>query len=105
MAPLMGYGSGTASAFVQVIWSPTALAQLIEIRRYIQRDKPEAARGVATRIVTSVAGLVGHPRLGHAGRQPTTLELVIPGTPYIIVYRAETERLIILTVLHGAQRR
>jgi plasmid stabilization system protein ParE len=81
------------------------LAQLVEIRRYIQRDKPDAARRIAIRIVASVAGLVGHPHLGHVGRKIATRELVVPGTPYIIVHRTEAERLVVLAVLHGAQRR
>jgi plasmid stabilization system protein ParE len=34
---------------MQVIWSATAVAQLAEIRSFIEQDKPEAARGVATR--------------------------------------------------------
>ncbi len=90
---------------MQIIWSPTAIAQLIEIHRYIQRDKPEAARRVAVKIAASAAGLARHPRLGHAGRKPGTRELLIPGTPYLISYRAEDERLVILAVFHGARGR
>ncbi|HAZ09465.1 MAG TPA: type II toxin-antitoxin system mRNA interferase toxin, RelE/StbE family [Elusimicrobia bacterium] len=87
------------------MWSPTAIAQLTEIRRYIQRDKPEAARRIAVKIVASASGLARHPRLGHGGRKHGTRELLIPGTPYLISYRAEEERLVILTILHGARGR
>ena len=90
---------------MQVIWSPTALAQLIEIHRYIQQDKPDAARRVAARIVASVAALVEHPHLGHPGPKAGIRELGVARTPYVISYRAEEERLILLTILHGAQRK
>ncbi|MBU2719510.1 type II toxin-antitoxin system RelE/ParE family toxin [Acidithiobacillus ferridurans] len=39
-----------------------------------------------------------------AGRQQGTRELVIPHTPFIVVYRARHGRLEILRVLHGAQQ-
>jgi hypothetical protein len=38
-------------------------------------------------IVAVVEALRNHPRLGHAGAEPTIRELVIGGTPYIVLYR------------------
>jgi toxin ParE1/3/4 len=82
-----------------------ALARLQEIRAYVARDKPEAAERLATRIVAVVEALRDHPRLGRAGTEPAIRELVIGGTPYIVLYRVRRQRVIISTIRHGAQRR
>lgn len=89
---------------VEVIWSPLALARLQEIRTYIARDKPDAAMRLATRIVAVVEILRDYPYLGRAGTEPEVRELVIGGTPYIVLYRVQTDRVVISTIWHGKQR-
>jgi toxin ParE1/3/4 len=88
---------------MRIIWSETAIANLVDIRQYIEQDKPEAARRLAQRILASVERLAQHPHLGRPGRELETRELIVPGTPYIIPYRIRQERLYILAVLHAAQ--
>jgi toxin ParE1/3/4 len=90
---------------MRIVWSYTAIANLIEIRRYIEQDKPEAARQLAARIVRSAERLAKHPHLGHPGREPETRELVVAGTPYIICYQVHRRHLAILAVLHAARDR
>ena len=90
---------------MRIIWTETAIANLIEIRRYIEQDQPAAARRVAQRILDSVERLARHPHLGRPGREPETRELIVAGTPYIIPYRIHRDRLAILAVLHAAQDR
>ena len=90
---------------VEIVWSPLALARLQEIRAYVARDKPQAAERLATRIVAVVEALRNHPRLGRAGTEPGIRELVIGGTPYIVLYRVLVKRVVISTIWHGAQRR
>jgi toxin ParE1/3/4 len=90
---------------VEIIWSPLALARLQEIRAYVARDKPDAAERLATRIVAVVEALRSHPRLGRAGTEPGIRELVIGGTPYVVLYRVSRQRVIISTIWHGAQQR
>ncbi len=104
MATVLGQKARIATAIMQIVWSATAITNLIEIREYIERDKPEAARRVAQKIITSVERLAKHPFLGHSGREPGTRELIVAGTPYIIPYKIHRGRLAILAVLHGAQR-
>jgi toxin ParE1/3/4 len=89
---------------MRVIWSETAISQLIEIQRYIEQDKPEAARKSAQRILAYVERLVKHPYLGRPGREPETRELLIPEAPYIIPYRVDRGRIAILAVLHDARK-
>jgi toxin ParE1/3/4 len=90
---------------VEIVWSPLAVARLQEIRAYVALDKSEAAERLATRIVAMVEALTAHPYLGRAGAEPGIRELVISGTPYIILYRVREERVIISTVWHTAQKR
>jgi toxin ParE1/3/4 len=89
---------------MQVIWSATAVAQLAEIRSFIEQDKPEATRGVAARIVAAANQLAGSPHIGRQGRTPHTRELVIAGTPYILPYRIQGHRIRILAVFHASRQ-
>ena len=88
---------------VEIVWSPLARARLKEIRAYVARDKPDAAERLATRIVAVVEALRNDPYLGRAGAEPGIRELVIGGTPYIVLYRVRGNRVTITTIWHGAQ--
>jgi len=90
---------------MRIIWSATAIANLVAIRQYVEQDKPEAARRLANRILQSVDLLAKYPYLGHPGRETETRELIVAGTPYIISYQVHRGRLAILAVLHAAQGR
>ena len=101
----MGEKARTASAVMRIVWSQTATSNLVEIRNYIEQDKPAAARRLADPILRSVERLAEHPHLGHPGREPETRELIVAGTPYIIAYRIYLGSLSILAVLYAAQDR
>ena len=90
---------------VEIVWSPQALARLREIGTYVEQDKPDAAARLATRIVAVVEALRNHPRLGRAGTEPGIRELVIGGTPYVVLYRIRGKRVVISTIWHGAQQK
>jgi len=90
---------------IETVWSPLAQARLREIRAYIAQDNPEAAERVATRLVAIVETLKVYPYLGRARAEPGVRELVVGGTPYIVLYRVQRKRVTILTIHHGAQRR
>ena len=90
---------------VKIVWSPLARARLKEIRAYVALDKPEAAERLAMRIVAVVEALRNYPHLGRAGAEPGIRELIIGGTPYIILYRVQGRRVIIHTIWHSAQKR
>jgi toxin ParE1/3/4 len=90
---------------VKIVWSPLARARLKEIRAYVALDKPEAAERLAMRIVAVVEALRNYPHLGRAGAEPGIRELIVGGTPYIVLYRVQGRRVIISTIWHGAQKR
>jgi toxin ParE1/3/4 len=90
---------------VEIVWSPLAQARLREIRAYIALDKPGAAERLAVRIVAVVEALRNHPHLGRVGAEPGVRELVIGGSPYIVLYHFHGRRITITTIWHGAQCR
>jgi toxin ParE1/3/4 len=90
---------------IEIVWSALARTRLQEIRAYVAKDKPAAAERLAIRIIAIVETLRTHPHLGRLGAEPGIRELVIGNTPYIILYRAQGQRVIISTIWHGAQRR
>ena len=90
---------------VEVVWSPLARTRLREIRAYVARDKPQAAERLAIRIVAVVEALRNHPHLGCVGAEPEIRELVIGGTPYVVLYSVKKTQVTITTIWHGAQSR
>ncbi len=90
---------------LDIEWSPEASGRLREIRDYIAVDKPEAGERLAVRIASVVEVLRMHPHAGSVGTASGTRELVIGGTPYIVVYRVGRTRVSIVTIWHGAQCR
>lgn len=90
---------------VEIVWSVLARTRLREIRAYVAQDKPDAAERLAIRIVAMVEALRRHPHLGRVGAKPEIREMVIGGTPYIVLYRVQGRRVTISTIWHGAQRR
>ena len=89
---------------VEIVWSPLTRARLQDIRAYVAKDKPVAAERLAIRIVAVVEALREHPYLGHAGTEPGVRELIIGGTPYVVLYRVRGKRVTIQTIWHAAQR-
>jgi plasmid stabilization system protein ParE len=63
---------------------------------------------VGQRIRETIQLLATFPMLGHEGVLLGTREMVVPGLPYVVVYRIDRSgagALIVLGVYHGAQRR
>jgi len=89
---------------VIVAWSLLARQDLEALRTYIAGENPMAAARIAGRISAATDRLARYPHLGRAGRQAGTRELVVPRTPYVVIYVLLEERLEIVRVLHGAQR-
>ncbi|MGA3096593.1 MAG: type II toxin-antitoxin system RelE/ParE family toxin [Bryobacteraceae bacterium] len=85
-------------------WLRRALLDLDDAYCYVAADNPAAARRLVDQIEEGVLQLARHPRLGRTGRVAGTRELVIAGTPFLVVYKLEADGVAILTVLHGARR-
>ncbi len=69
-------------------WSVNAVSDLKAIAEYIERDRDlDTANRVARKIYDAAQSLSRMPHRGRYGRIEDTRELVIPGLPYIMVYR------------------
>jgi len=86
---------------MRVVWTESAISDLISIREYIERDNPEAAERVALSILNSVEMLESNPKIGRLGRVTGTRELVIAKYPYIIPYRIRGQQVELLRVIHA----
>ena len=82
-----------------------ALKDIEAIHNYIDQFDPEAAKRVVQRIEHSISRLAMWPYSGRSGVVAGTRILVVPGLPYIAIYRVQDEFVDIVTVLHTARRR
>jgi plasmid stabilization system protein ParE len=89
---------------MRVRWLRTALRNLDEEASYIAADDPAAARLVVARVLEAVAQLADQPALGRPGRVPSTRELVVARTRYLVPYRVKRDAVEILRVFHTSRR-
>ena len=87
----------------RIRWTVRALRRLDQIGAYIEKDDPNAAGRVVTRLVAAVDMLAELPAAGRIGRITGTRELVLSDIPYIIPYRLRHD-IEILTVMHASQK-
>lgn len=89
---------------MRVEWLPEAVRNRDGQLAYIAERNPRAAIAMGDAIEAAVLRLANHPSSGRPGRIKGTRELVVTGTPYVIAYRVEMAAVVILRLLHGAQR-
>ncbi len=87
-----------------IVWSPTAVEDLKHLRATIEEQNPKAAAKVAGAILARVEGLKEFPGQGRSGRVPHTRKLVIPKTPFLVVYTVVGQTVRIVAVLHSARK-
>ena len=87
---------------MKIVWTALALDDLEQLRDYVGRDDPAAARDLVLKILDILeTQLPEHPRSGRQGRVEGTRELVIAGTPYILPYRIRAGWIEVLRVYHA----
>ena len=86
-------------------WLRSASASLRLHISFIATENPRAAAAVRNRIRTAVLRLAEFPESGRAGQVTGTRELVVPGLPYLVVYRVGKESVEVLRVFHTSQER
>lgn len=89
---------------MELKWTRSALRDLDDAGDYIEQDNPQAAVEMARRVQEAVEYLESHPALGRAGRLGGTRELVVSGTPFIVIYRVRLDQIQVLRVLHHARK-
>ena len=89
---------------MSLVWSEAAESDLDAITDYIARNDVAAAVRMRDEIERRLQILADYPNIGRRGRVRGTREMVLAGTPYIGVYRVHGEDVVVIRVLHGAQR-
>jgi toxin ParE1/3/4 len=80
-------------------------SDLQRISEYIEQDRNlETANRVSRVIYDAVQSLRVMPYRGRPGCLKDTRELVVRALLYIVIYQVFNERLLILNIVHGAQR-
>ena len=92
---------------LKVRYTVDALLHIAAVHAFIEERNPLAATRVIARVRAAAEQLGEHPRIGHAGPAPGTLEWVVTGLPYVIVYEAREadDEIVVLGIYHGAQLR
>jgi plasmid stabilization system protein ParE len=90
---------------MRIEWSARAVLDLKAISEHLEQDRnQETANRVTRTIYDAVQSLRTMPRRGREGRVDSTRELVVQRLPCIVVYGLVGERILILNIVHGAQR-
>ena len=89
---------------MRVRWLRKALRNLDDEAAYIATDDAAAARLVVKRVLDAVSSLAEQPGLGRPGRVPSTRELIVAKTRYIVPYRVQGDTVEILRVFHTSRR-
>ena len=88
----------------KIKWSLPAINDLQSAFGFISEENPKAARRIASRIQESVEYLEEQPNMGRPGRLEGTRELVVSGTPFVVVYWGRKGCIQILRILHHARK-
>lgn len=88
---------------MNVEWLPEAEKNPTAQLDWIADRDPWAAIDMGDAILAAVDRLADYPAIARPGRVVGTRELVVVGTPYVVVYRIEPAAVVIRRVLHGAQ--
>ena len=85
----------------QIVWTEEAVAHLEAIVAYVEAFNPAAALRLGERLVAQADSLAEFPDRGRdAGEGRRELTVV---RPYVLRYRAEADRVIILRIRHAAR--
>lgn len=87
---------------MRVEWSNLARDDLDELVRYVSRDSEFYARRFGEKVVLATRRLKEFPESGRVipeAKDKTLREIIVRG--YRVMYRLETDRVLILAVMHG----
>jgi toxin ParE1/3/4 len=76
---------------------------LVREYQFIAQDNPNAAEMVVARIERATTRLREFPLSGPGWRIAGNRELVIPGLPYIVIYRVRGDAVELLALFHSSQ--
>lgn len=87
---------------MKILWTDPALEDLRSIHTYIARDALAYADQFVARIITAVDHLQEFPEMGRIVPEAQLSHIrELCYQRYRIIYRVETERVAVLTIVHG----
>jgi addiction module RelE/StbE family toxin len=89
---------------MKIEWTQPAVLDLESIRDYIKRDSEYYATRFVERIIEAVESIEKFPRMGRSvpeAEEESIREVLLHN--YRIIYRVETDRILVLTIVHGAR--
>lgn len=90
---------------MQVVWGDAARREFDDAIAFIHTQSPSSATRVGERILAAVGLLERFPELAPPSRHRGLRQLVVPRTPYLVVYRIYANRIEVRAVVHAKQRR
>jgi toxin ParE1/3/4 len=86
-------------------WTSNAKRELRAIHDYIAQNSPRYAQGMVDRVTLRTKELAQFPRLGAVvpEYEDESIQELFEH-PYRIIYQAHTDRVVILTVVHGSRQ-
>jgi toxin ParE1/3/4 len=90
---------------MKVRFKARALRHLEKIHEYISTHDAAAAKRSVQRIEHSISRLAFLPFSARPGIVEDTRILVVPGLPYVVIYRVGGDTVDIIAILHTARRR
>lgn len=88
---------------MQIRWAPAAASDILAIAEHLQKEHSLWAQSTVSTLFQATESLQQFPYRGRVGRLSGTHELVVPGLPFVIVYRIQSQTVEIARILHGAQ--
>ena len=88
---------------MRLVFAPSARREFADAVAYVAQENPLAAQALNDTIQAAIGRILAFPKLGAPCRRGER-RLPVSGTPYLIVYRATRETVVILRVWHGARQ-
>ena len=89
---------------MEVVWLPTALKNLQEIKNYIEAESPQSAKMVATQIKKTISFIQENPHIGKSSLVDGFREMQVSKLPFVIPYKVINNTIIIARVFHTKQK-
>ncbi|MBO0903697.1 type II toxin-antitoxin system RelE/ParE family toxin [Jiella sonneratiae] len=86
-----------------IVWAPRARTEFRNAMRYLRDRDPHAAQLVSDRIAAGVVALANRP-IGRPTKMTGVSVKLILRTSYLVTYRATSDRLEILRLIHQKQK-
>lgn len=90
---------------MKLVFSRSAVHDLVRLREFIAQHSPEAAKRIAERLRGAIIELANHPQLGRPVPDlPGEIRELIFGR-YVVRYEVRSQKLYILRIWHGKENR